>query len=287
MFVSSRASRSYDESREECESDERRCEAPSGRGEVQATRLFDKLDQLEKRWQSQKTHQRKAVLPQASSGREQPEPCLVSTFSTVATSFDSERAVGRSDSFASTVSARSEKRKTKKAPRIVSMFDRLYQKGKAKSITRGRTMLQQSKPKVNRNKRRQHAAAVIQAVFRGKKFRKKLKKLSGNAKTIQQWWRDVSQRLFYLRLRGSTLIIQSLQRRRRAIQQLQRKRKAVIVLQSCRRVYLAKRKRLELIRLREKRINESNASSLIQGMMIKHNAVLRTDIVDCKSLMVE
>lgn len=304
---------------EECRQEvdgERSCIVYSDGGEVQATRLFDKLDQLEKRWQSQKSQQRKIVHAQSSSGREQPEalPNIAATFSTVATfeseqrqigstdSFSDQRTIGRSgsfadqreirrsDSFASTVSAQSEKLKKskKKAPRIVSMFDRLYQKGKAKSITRCRAVAPEAQPKkLNRNKRRQLAAATIQGVFRGRRFRKKLQRVAERATVIQNWWRNVLQRLYYLRFRGSILILQSLLRRQKALQEYQRRFNAVLVIQRQQRVCIARLKRQKAVEEREKRIRESDASLLIQGLMMKDLKVLRQQRVECISLMVE
>lgn len=313
-LVDSRAG--YDTQSRDCEEEcrqevdgERSCIVYSDGGEVQATRLFDKLDQLEKRWQSQKSQQRKTAQAHLSSGREQPEALsnLAATFSTVATfeseqrqiaeSFSDQRTIGRSgsfadqreirrsDSFASTVSSRSEKLKKskKKAPRIVSMFDRLYQKGKAKSITRGR----EAQPKLNRNKRRQLAAATIQGVFRGRRFRKKLQRVAERATVIQLWWRNVLQRLYYLRFRGSILILQSLLRRQKALQEYQRMVNAVLVIQRQQRVCIARLKRQKAVEEREKRIRESDASLLIQGFMMKDLKVLRQQRVECISLMVE
>lgn len=287
--------REYDESREESQSDERDCETPSNRGHVQATRLFDKLDQLERKWQSQKSHQPQkshqrslshhAPPVQAPSEREQPEALHAPIFSRLG---PSERPIDKSDSYTSSVLVKIDTSKQKKgARRIVSMFDRLYQKGKAKSITIGRTAPKQSKPKVNRNKRRQRAATIIQAALRGRKSRKKLQQMSQNAGVMQKWWRDASQRLFFVRLRGSILILQTWERKRQVLQTFQRKLKAVLAMQGLWRVYVAKLKRQELIAEREKTIRATFASTLIQGMMIKKHHVLRTKRVECNSLMVE
>lgn len=309
---------------------------------VKVTRLFDKLDQLERKWQSQKknsralgTHYSEPFVPSTthqsfkSDEREQPEALLVGTFSTETTiqslsgnsvgqsdyfvsqrpigpvgSFAPDTPIGQSESFASTtlsVGSAPEnapnqenttectpKREKRKVPRVVSMFDRLYQKGKTKAIVRDCVIRPLTKPpKLNRNKRRQKAAIVVQSVFRGNRFRKRQRHLVSAASVIQRWWNYVSQRLHYLKLRGSVFILQSLERRRVVIKVAREKRNAAVVIQGLWRVRCAKFRRTELAAELERRILESNASATIQTQLRKHLTSIRQQRVRCLRIMVE
>jgi hypothetical protein len=306
-----------------------------------ATRLFDKLDQLERKWQSQKSHSRpfgihhnEPFVPTKShqfqlEEREQPEAPLVGTFSTEATtqsssgnpirqsnylvsqgpiesvgSFAIHAPIGQCEFSGSTmlsvlsapenaqnqdetVECKAKKGKSKTL-RVVSMFDRLYQKGKAKAIIRDCVIRPLTKqPKFNRNKRRQKAAVVIQSVFRGSKFRKHQRHLVSAALVIQRWRSYVSQRLYYLKLRGSVFILQSLERRRVAIQVVRKKRNAAVLIQGRWRVRCAKTRRIELAAELKLRICESNASTTIQTQLRKHLTSIRQQRVRCLRVMVE
>jgi hypothetical protein len=312
---------------------------------VKATRLFDKLDQLERKWQSQKshsrglgTHHKEPFVPTTlstmhqsfkSAEREQPEALLVSTFSTEFSTesttqsssgnsicrhsdyFVSQRPMGPMGSVAPDIQpiARTElsvgstpenapnqenntectpKQEKRKAPRVVSMFDRLYQKGKAKAVIHNCAISPHSKaPKFSRNKRRQQAAAIIQSVFRGSRFRQRQRYLVSAASVIQRWWNYVAQRLHYLKLRGSAFILQSLERRRVAIQVVREKLNAALVIQGLWRVRCAQILVTERAAELERRLRESNASMTIQTQLRKHITSIRQQRVRCLRIMVE
>ncbi|CAB9498390.1 asp (abnormal spindle) homolog, microcephaly associated (Drosophila) [Seminavis robusta] len=260
------------------------------------TRLFDKLNQLERKWHSQKgNNNNKLAIGGVSlnqnhsfSSQRDPPPGSPPIEATGSMPPPSEALpVSSTSTEPKQLPPKKKKKKKKEGPRVVTMFDRLYQKGKAKAITKNITVLPQTKPSANRNKRRLRAAIIIQSVFRGVKLRKHVRYLSGTAFVIQWWWRNIAQRLFYIRLRGLTIIIQSLERRRVAIKAAQEIRGSAATIQSLWRMRCAKRQRKMLEEDLEKRIRESNASKLIQFHLRKHIKVIRQQRVECVSLMVE
>lgn len=186
-------------------------------------RLYDKLDQLEKRWMSQKAPKSKAearTLDQStvSTRRDQPEPSPKVT------------------------------KKTQR-PRVVSTFDKLYQKGKAMGIARHRIPQSPSHPPVNRQKRRQESATKIQRVFRGKKARECFRGYQGAATVILLWWKNrIIHRLHFLRLLHATIIVQSLTRKRVVLNAINQKQKAAVVIQEFWRTIQTKKRQLALIK---------------------------------------
>ena len=287
------------ESHEDDTNGESRDDAPPP-NKVEATRLFDKLSILEQKWNSQKGPTRSTSLRKKEIATSLvQEPQLVNTGTgpktkpIPAVSHGSVQKITRADTlFANTQSREKSEEKREEAPknaRAVSMFDRLYQKGQTKSITRRKMMHQQLNPPIpkGRTRKRQRAAAIIQGAFRGNRVRKYLNKNAMAAIEIQHWWKSILARAYFLKLTASVPLVQSLERRRAARQSLLRRKNALLVLQGQWRVYIARRERQQLAAALEKRIRESNASALIQGMLAKHVTVLRQQHVECESLIVE
>lgn len=198
-------------------SSESREDAASERPKVHAIRLYDKLDQLEKRWQSQKTHQftEDRTMPDHSSishGRDQPEPDI--------------QAIAQID-------AAFENQKVQKT-RVVSMFDKLYQKGRTKGITRRRHAIAQSpsRPNIKRQKRRQDSALTIQRHFRGMRVRRYIQHQVVAASTIQEWWELIAYRLNYLKFLNMVMVLQSWARLRQVMKCRRQKQGAAVLIQS-------------------------------------------------------
>jgi len=300
---------------------------------VHAARLYDKLDQLERKWLSQKTQKRvkgpnKRARASSSSrsfkatietsqpvsykgqGREQPVPDLtLSHCSTDVTIESDKQPLTPPASCVSPTSAESHNQveTTKGTPRTVSMFDRLYQKGKAKSITPKRMMEPQNVHKTSRSRKRQRAATLIQSCFRGSKVRRRLHQQTaatviqscfrGNkvririhqqtATTIklQSWWRGIWYCFYFQALKESVVLVQSLERRRVSRRARKERRNAVLLLQGQWRVCVAKRLRNQLARSLERQICKSHASALIQNLLVKHLTKLRQQHVECESLI--
>ena len=282
---------SLPESREDDTNDESRDDVQPP-NKVEATRLFDKLSMLEQKWHSQKGPTRSTSLRKRQIATAVQHPQLVNTGTSPKTKAGSVQKITQADAFfANTQFREKPEEKKDEVPqnaRAVSVFDRIYQKGQTKSITR-RTMHQQLNPPMpkNRSRKRQRAAAIIQGAFRGNRVRKHVSKNTMAAIEIQQWWKCILARAYFLKLRASVPLVQSLERRRAAHQLLLQRKHALLVLQGQWRVYVARRERQQRADALEKRIRESNASALMQGMLAKHVTVLRQQHVECESLIID
>ena len=118
-------------------------------------------------------------------------------------------------------------------------------------------------------------------------MRQRLHQEAMAATKIQQWWQCILAQVYFIRLRASVPLVQSLERRRVALQASRKRKNAVIVLQGQWRICAARRLRTQLANDLERRVRESNASELIQGLLVKHLMVLRHQHVECESLMIE
>ena len=246
---------------------------------IRSTSLFDKLGMLEKKWQSQIHSEKGAWSPRmlsVTTSAEQKKSVLfparvVSPFDRLYQHEHNEQAEQKTPAPPSPILA------------TVSSIDLIYQKG---SIDKSVQQAKACNPK-QRSRRRQRAATKIQCVFRALRVQKELQILVEAAREIQKWWQHMQLRAYYLQLRESVPVVQSMERRRAAVHKFCMLKHAVLVLQGKWRIKTAKDTRRRLVSDLERRACESNASALIQRMLLKHQSVIRHQHLECNSLMLD